>query len=239
MVSGLETIPSCLLLTSSHPAKKEILARVASLEEEVEQLRRENQGFEKRTNSCDRKTDGSETSSGGTRGRVHHRVRTNRIKRSRLRPIGAKTTNNHVLTVARLAESPNTTRNGATLLALIEKPRLPVTAVQTVVKCSTSRGLTPADSSKNSLIHSHRRPHNTTGPTTNAILMDLRLSPHTPIPLIGAAGVDVTAQTALSRYDHRLPSGKVGDRFEQLHGLKLSGAAAWHATERVTGAGRW
>ena len=43
MVSGLETIPFCLLMTSSSPTKEEILARLASLEEEVEQLREENQ----------------------------------------------------------------------------------------------------------------------------------------------------------------------------------------------------
>jgi len=50
--------------------------------------------------------------------------------------------------------------------------------------------------------------------------------------------VNVVAQAALSRYDHRLPYRKIGDRFEQLHGLGLSGAAAWHATERATRAGR-
>jgi len=43
MVSGPETIPSCLLMTSSSPTKEEILAHLASLEEEVEQLREENQ----------------------------------------------------------------------------------------------------------------------------------------------------------------------------------------------------
>ena len=43
MVSSPETIPSCLLMTSSGPTKEEILARLASLEEEVERLREENQ----------------------------------------------------------------------------------------------------------------------------------------------------------------------------------------------------
>ncbi len=50
--------------------------------------------------------------------------------------------------------------------------------------------------------------------------------------------MNVIAQSALSRYDHRLPYRKITDRFEQLHGLELSGASAWHATERAARAGR-
>ena len=50
--------------------------------------------------------------------------------------------------------------------------------------------------------------------------------------------MNVIAQSALSRYDHRLPYRKIADRFEQLHGLELSGASAWHATERAARAGR-
>ena len=50
--------------------------------------------------------------------------------------------------------------------------------------------------------------------------------------------MNVIAQAALSRYDHRLPYRKIGDRFKQLHGLELSGASAWHATERAARAGR-
>jgi cell shape-determining protein MreC len=45
MVSSPETIPSCLLMTSSDATREEILTRLASLEEEVEQLREENQEF--------------------------------------------------------------------------------------------------------------------------------------------------------------------------------------------------
>jgi hypothetical protein len=44
-------------------------------------------------------------------------------------------------------------------------------------------------------------------------------------------------RTVLSRYDHRLLYRKIADRFEQLHGLELSGASAWHATERAARAG--
>jgi len=61
---------------------------------------------------------------------------------------------------------------------------------------------------------------------------------HPDCPDEGQFGVNVIAQAALSRYDHRLPYRKIGDRFEQLHGLELSGAAAWHATERAARAGR-
>ncbi|WP_323174754.1 IS66 family transposase [Natrialba sp. PRR66] len=61
---------------------------------------------------------------------------------------------------------------------------------------------------------------------------------HPDCPSSGQFGVNVIAQAALSRYDHRLPYRKISDRFEQLHGLELSGASAWHATERAARAGR-
>jgi transposase len=61
---------------------------------------------------------------------------------------------------------------------------------------------------------------------------------HPDCPDEGQFGVNVIAQAELSRYDHRLPYQKIGDRFEQLHGLVLSGASAWHATERAARAGR-
>jgi len=61
---------------------------------------------------------------------------------------------------------------------------------------------------------------------------------HPDCPDEGQFGVNVIAQSALSRYDYRLPYRKIADRFEQLHGLELSGAAAWHATERAARAGR-
>ncbi|MDL0118736.1 IS66-like element ISH10B family transposase [Halobacterium salinarum] len=61
---------------------------------------------------------------------------------------------------------------------------------------------------------------------------------HPDCPDEGQFGVNVIAQSALSRYDHRLPYRKITDRFEQLHGLELSGASAWHATERAARAGR-
>ena len=61
---------------------------------------------------------------------------------------------------------------------------------------------------------------------------------HPDCPDEGQFGVNVLSQAALSRYDHRLPYRKIADRFEQLHGLELSGASAWHATERAARAGR-
>jgi transposase len=50
--------------------------------------------------------------------------------------------------------------------------------------------------------------------------------------------VNVVAQATLSKYEYRLPHRKIADRFEQLHGLELSPASAWHATERAARAGR-
>ena len=54
MVSELETIPSCLLMTSSSPTKEEILARLAELEQELkdrqedhEKLREEHEALRK------------------------------------------------------------------------------------------------------------------------------------------------------------------------------------------------
>ena len=61
---------------------------------------------------------------------------------------------------------------------------------------------------------------------------------HPDCPDEGQFGVNVIAQAALSRYDHRLPYRKIADRFEQLHGLEFTGASAWYATERAARAGR-
>jgi transposase len=61
---------------------------------------------------------------------------------------------------------------------------------------------------------------------------------HPDCPDEGQFGVNVIAQAALGRYEHRLPYRKIADRFEQLHRLTLSGASAWHATERAARAGR-
>lgn len=61
---------------------------------------------------------------------------------------------------------------------------------------------------------------------------------HPDCPDEGQFGVNVVAQAALSKYEHRLPYRKIADRFEQLHGLEMSGASAWRATERAARAGR-
>jgi transposase len=61
---------------------------------------------------------------------------------------------------------------------------------------------------------------------------------HSDCPDEGQFGVNVIAQATLSKYEHRLPHRKIADRFEQLHGLKLSPASAWRATERAARAGR-
>jgi transposase len=61
---------------------------------------------------------------------------------------------------------------------------------------------------------------------------------HPDCPDEGQFGVNVLAQATLSKYEYRLPHRKIADRFEQLHGLELSPASAWHATERAARAGR-
>jgi transposase len=61
---------------------------------------------------------------------------------------------------------------------------------------------------------------------------------HSNCPDEGQFGVNVVAQATLSKYEYRLPHRKIADRFEQLHGLKLSPASAWRATERAARAGR-
>ena len=61
---------------------------------------------------------------------------------------------------------------------------------------------------------------------------------HPDCPDEGQFGVNVVAQATLSKYEHRLPHRKIADRFEQLHGLELSPASAWRATERAARAGR-
>jgi transposase len=57
-------------------------------------------------------------------------------------------------------------------------------------------------------------------------------------PAEGQFGVNVVAEAALNRYEYRLPYRKIAERFDQLHGLSMSGASAWHATERAARAGR-
>ncbi len=64
------------------------------------------------------------------------------------------------------------------------------------------------------------------------------IASHPDCPDKGQFGVNVIAQAALSRYDHRHPYRKIDDRFEQLHNLALSGASAWYVIERAARAGR-
>jgi transposase len=61
---------------------------------------------------------------------------------------------------------------------------------------------------------------------------------HPDCPDEGQFGVNVIANASISRYEYRLPYRKIADRFDQLHDLDLSGASAWHATERAARAGR-
>ena len=172
MVSGPETIPFCLLVTSSDPTKEEILARVASLEEKVEELRQENQELREENEQLRQE---------------------NKRFRAKLRwyegphTPPSKDQSDHV-TVVRLVESQDMTRSGVTHLTQIKKSRSPMTAVQSVAKRSTSRRASASDSSRNSQIHSHQKSHSTTATTTSVTPVEPRLSVHTPTaPMRGSS----------------------------------------------------
>jgi len=105
-----------------------------------------------------------------------------------------RTTNSHVLTVGHRVESPDTTLSGEPHLTQIEKSTLPVTAVRSVAKGSTSRRASAPDSSRNSRIHSHPKLHSTTAITTSATLVEPRLSLHPDCPDEGQFGVNVIAR---------------------------------------------
>jgi len=143
------------------------------------------------------------------------------------------------LTAVLPAEKTVTTQSGGLPLILTKKSRSPVTVVLTVVSTSTSRWASAPDSLRRYRTHSHQNSPSTTATATSATPVGRRrLQTHPDCPDEGQFGVNVIAQSALSRYDHRLPYRKIADRFEQLHGLELSGASAWHATERAARAGR-
>ena len=61
---------------------------------------------------------------------------------------------------------------------------------------------------------------------------------HADCPDEGQFGVNVLAQAAYARYCCRLPYRKIADRFEDLLGLELSAASAWHSVDRLARAGR-
>jgi len=169
---------------------EQLLERITALENRVDELEQEKTTSSKRISNSAKRTNVSELSSGGTRDRIHHRARTSQTKRSRRpRPMRTRTTNSHVLTVGHRVESPDTTLSGEPHLTQIEKSTLPVTAVRSVAKGSTSRRASAPDSSRNSRIHSHPKLHSTTAITTSATLVEPRLSLHTPTaPTRGSSG---------------------------------------------------
>jgi transposase len=229
MVSGLETIPSHLLMTSSEPTKEEILTRLAELEEENEKLREENkrlraklrwhegphtppskeQSSDDESSSSDDDEDDDEDdeqprTDGGTPGR-----------KSGHDP--------------EWRDAPD-----------------PDQEIEVTCDCcpdcgeafDESAGVSPRlveelPDPQPPEVTQYNRHHyecHSCGSET--------VASHPDCPDEGQFGVNVIAQAALSRYDHRLPYRKIGDRFEQLHGLELSGATAWHSTERAARAGR-
>jgi len=124
-------------------------------------------------------------------------------------------------------------------LNINRRSKSPVTATQCVARTWTSRRASASDSSKRSLIRSHRKLSSTTATAANATPVEnTSLLSHLDCPDKGQFGVNVIAQAALSRYEYRLPYRKIADRFEQLRGPELSPVSAWYATERAARAGR-
>jgi len=92
------------------------------------------------------------------------------------------TTNSHVLTVGHRVESPDTTLSGEPHLTQIEKSTLPVTAVRSVAKGSTSRRASAPDSSRNSG-STATRSYTVQPPSLRVLLLwsrDCRFTPRLP-----------------------------------------------------------
>src|SRR6056297_2500166 len=225
MVSCPETIPSRLSMTSSEPTKEEILERLVALEEENQQLRKENKRLRAKIRwyegphtppSKDQSDDGESSSSSGDEDDEQPRT-------------DGGTPGRKPGHDPEWRSSPD-----------------PDEEVEVTCDCcpecgehfDESVGVSPRfvkeipDPQPPEVTqYNHHHYHcDSCGTETVAT--------HPDCPDEGQFGVNVIAQSALSRYDHRLPYRKIADRFDQLHELELSGASAWHATERAARAGR-
>ena len=235
MVSGSETIPSRLVMTPSEPTKEEILDRLAALEEEnqqlreqveeLEELRKENKHlraklrwYEGPHTPPSKEQPGDEESSSSDGDEDDEQPRTD----------GG--------TPGRKAGHEPEWRDAPD----------PDQEIEVTCDCcpecgeqfDESAGVSPRlveelpDPQPPEVTQYNRHHYECHSCGTETV------ASHPDCPDRGQFGVNVIAQSALSRYDHRLPYRKIGDRFEQLHGLELSGASAWHATERAARAGR-
>jgi len=225
MVSRPETIPSRLSMTSLEPIKKEILERLVALEEENEKLREENKRLRAKLRwyerphtppSKEQSDNEKSSSSGGDEDDEQPRT-----------------------------DGGTPGRNPGHDPEWRDAPD-PDREIEVTCDCcpdcgqqfDESAGVSPRlveelpdpQPLKVTQYNRHHYECHSCGSET--------VASHPDCPDEGQFGVNVIAQSALSRYDHRLPYRKIGDRFEQLHGLELSGASAWHATERAARAGR-
>lgn len=225
MVSSSETIPSRLFMTSE-PSKEELLKQFANLKEEVEELRKENQRLRAKLRwyegphtppSKDQSNSGKSSSSSGEDDDEEPRTDGGTP--------GRKPGHDPEWRVA-----PDPDRE-----------------IEVTCDCcpecgdefDESEGVSPRlveelpDPQPPETTQYNRHHYDCDSCGTQTV------ASHPDCPDEGQFGVNVIAQAALSRYDHRLPYRKIADRFEQLHGLELSGASAWHATERAARAGRY
>ena len=231
MVSSPETIPYPPLMTSSGPSREEILTRLAALEEEVEQLREENQEL------CEE----------------------NKRLRAKLRwyegphtpPSKKQSTEEESSSSPDEDDDEPRTHRGTPGRKPGHDPEWrsapePDQEVEVTRDCcpecgedfDESEGVSPRlveeipDPQPPETTQYNRHCYECSSCGTRTV------ASHPDCPTEGQFGVNVIAQAALSRYDYRLPYRKVADRFEQLHGLELSPASAWYATERAARAGR-
>ena len=225
MVFGRKTIPSRLSMTSSEPTKEEILERLVTLEEENENLREENKRlraklrwYEGPHTPPSKEQSDNEKSSSFSGDEDDEQPRTD-------------------------GGTPG--RNPGHDPEWRDAPD-PDQEIEVTCDCcpncgqqfDESAGISPRlveelpdpQPPKVTQYNRHHYDCHSCGSET--------VASHPDCPDEGQFGVNVIAQAALSRYDHRLPYLKIGDRFEQLHGLELSAASVWHATERAARADR-
>jgi transposase len=239
MVSSPETISACLLMTSSSPTKEEILARLASLNEEVEQLREENKELREESEQLRQENK-----------RLRAKIRWYEGPHT---PPSKEQSDQEQSSSSDGDEDDEQPRTdgGTPGRKAGHEPEWrdapdPDQEIEVFCDCcpecgeqfDESAGVSPRlveelpDPQPPEVTQYNRHHYQCHSCGTETV------ASHPDCPDEGQFGVNVIAQSALSRYDHRLPYRKIGDRFEQLHGLELSGASAWHATERAARAGR-
>jgi transposase len=235
MVSGRETIPSRLFMTSSDPSKEEILNRLAALEEENQQLREKVEELEelreenKRLRAKLRWYEGPHTPPSKDQSDQEESSSSDGDEDDGQARTDGGTPGRKTGHDPEWRDAPDPDRE-----IEVTCDCCPECGEQFDESAGVSPRLVeelpdPQPPEVTQYNRHHYECHSCDAET---------VASHPDCPDEGQFGVNVIAQAALSRYDHRLPYRKIGDRFEQLHGLELSGASAWHATERAARAGR-